>query len=508
MTETSSPALLEEQQARYLANMGDDAPGLAYWRLGNDQIIALAALDAWSAGVLQDGGAISLGDWDDDPACATTDEVVRLVRLLHQDPVPLYPVSGFDLADDGTLRFQHTDATYRMRRPDQGTRADALAMADGPVWDAAAVMRLWTLCATADCIAYLEHQMGLYDLGLDREAWSAMERIVGSALQEHFSIGQVRNAVWRTVKDAAALSRRQYYNTAKASKTILRKLDRHLATAIGDPGFEHYQRIEETPIGAVLLYMRKRFGFDDRTSGPEVFGLLQASAESGCEAPAYKDITTGRLFFGGTLSDFDERLVALLDPDAEVLWSHGGRGSVGYVRSDLTLQHGLIRAVFTHLGVAPPDLQVVPNDPAVLAAALRAGGIDTDRATTIAGALWRCVVPSGFVALVRSLGIASSLLAVQEGFSYVDDGCFVAKMRMATEDLSIELLDSEERAVEEDVPLWHQAVVESLGFGDDGALASLLARRIWRSITTDPSRKSALMTGIAGHLQRLAGEGE
>lgn len=146
MTETSSPELLEEQQARYLANMGDDAPGLAYWRVGDDQIIALAALDAWSAGVLQDGGAITLGDLDGDPACATTDEVVRLVRLLHQDPVPLYAVSGFDLANDGTLRFRHAGSTYRMRRPDQGTRADALAMANGPV--SLLARRIWRSITT------------------------------------------------------------------------------------------------------------------------------------------------------------------------------------------------------------------------------------------------------------------------------------------------------------------------------------------------------------------------
>lgn len=310
---TDRKALLKEKTDRYIAEMEASGAGVNYNNVTTDRLLILEALNDWSGRLLAEGGDLKLTYECDDPACATQYEMDALIDRMHAKPVLFYPVSGFSLADDDGLRFHRTLSSYRLMPHAGGSRTDAIGIAESShIQDVDAAMNLWSLCATEDCLAYLKYQMAEHGLYFGDDELSATRQIIASALLTNFSIGQVWNAIWRSVRDAAALSARPYYNVTKAAKTIPKKIDKVLTQHAGERGgFPAYDRLASLPMGAVLTLLMNRFGIEDDSPGPEVHSKFSSDAALAPKHPKPDEgrvLVQGTFFFVHEITPFD-RLV-------------------------------------------------------------------------------------------------------------------------------------------------------------------------------------------------------
>lgn len=316
-------ALLKQKSDDYIATMEAPGCGVRYSQVSTDRLLILEALNDWSGYSLAEGGSIKLPAGCDDPACASRYELTELVGRMHTNPVVFYPVSGFTLGDADQLRFGYADATYRMTPESNGSRMDAIMIAEAShIRDVDAAMSLWAMCATEDCIAYLSYQMNEHNLYFEDDELAATRQIITSALLTNFSVGQVWNAIWRSVRDAAALSARPYYNVAKASKTIPKKIDKVLTQHIGTrKEFSAYERLASLPMGAVLTLLLNRFGIKDDTPGPEVRAVF--ASDAALAPPVSKQIedtddegralVCGTFFFTSDITSLDRLLLSCFD---------------------------------------------------------------------------------------------------------------------------------------------------------------------------------------------------
>lgn len=327
-------ALLKNESDAYVHSM--EVGSLDYDRVATDRLLILEALNDWSSGRLAEGGDIALNYRCDDPACASEFELKELVSRMHAKPVILYPVTGFSLADDNGLRFNSFTATYRLVPHAGGRRSEAVRVAESSrIHDVESAMSLWALCATEDCLEYLRYLLDEHGMRLEEESESAARQLISSALLSNFSIGQVWNATWRAVKDAAALSTRQYFNAAKASRTVPKKIDKVLTQNVAcRGGFGAYDRIAALPMGAVLTLLLHRFGIEDDTPGPEVRSKFEADAAlappraEGSRADDWREVVTGTMFFTGEMTPLDRLVLSCFDglhlPDPEPVFEHDG----------------------------------------------------------------------------------------------------------------------------------------------------------------------------------------
>ena len=314
-------ALLKQKGDNYIATMEAAGSGVNYTRVSTDRLLILEALNDWSGRLLAEGDDIKLTHGCDDPACASKFELSELVTRMHAAPMILYPVSGFGLSDKDDLRFGHESSSFRMTPHTSGSRADAISIAESNhIRDVDAAMNLWALCATEDCLAYLRYQMDEHGLAFGEEEFVAARQIITSALLTNFSAGQVWNAIWRSVKDAAALSTRQYYNVLKASKTIPKKIDKVLTqNANTRAGFPAYDRLAAFPMGAVLSLLLSRFGIEDDAPGPEVRAKFAADAALAPPAPGdeveednSRALVRGTMFFIKDVTPMDRMVLSCL----------------------------------------------------------------------------------------------------------------------------------------------------------------------------------------------------
>ena len=271
-------ALLQKKSQDYVSGFEKKGSGINFDALPTDTLLILEAWNDWSGRALAEGGDLRLVAGGADPACATVAELNDLVKRAQRIPAALYPVSGFTLSEEDTLRFSFAGSAYRMNFHEDGSRASAIGIAETKhIADVDVAMQLWVACATEDCMAYLEYQAGLHSLYLDEESQESARRIIGAHLQRQFSIGQIWNAVWRSVKDAAALSKHRYWNSEKAAKKISKKIDKVLLDASSSAdAFTAYDRLEDLPPAAVLTLFRHRFGIGDTAPGPAVRACLEA----------------------------------------------------------------------------------------------------------------------------------------------------------------------------------------------------------------------------------------
>ena len=240
-------------------------------------LLLIEALNDWSNGALAQGGHIHFTVGGEHPCCATEHEAIEIAKLGFQQNV-YFPVSGFLLAEDDTLRFSLTLAGYCLHSPVKGSYTDIIQYAESQrIRDVDAAMQLWLLSATEDCIRYLVWQLEEVSLQLDSETEEKLRNIFHGALKKTFSIGQIWNAIWRTARDAAVLSKREYYNNAKAVRTLPKKIDKLLSDVLetGKP-FDHYERLEQLPPGALSTLFLRRFGISTLTPGPTVREIFAA----------------------------------------------------------------------------------------------------------------------------------------------------------------------------------------------------------------------------------------
>lgn len=370
-------ALLKEKVNDFISRMQAEKSRINFDRVPSDRLLIIEALNEWSAGALSEGRDVPINTHGDDPACATAREWDELVARIFNEQRLLYPVTAFVLTEDTErITLYHHRASYRLQAHIDGSRMSAVNIArEKHITDVDACHQLWLMCATEDCMAYLQVQMDLYSLDLTEEDGDTTRRIVGGFLQDQMSPGQVWNAMWRTVRNAAAMSKRQYYNGAKAAALIPKYLDKELIQAMGASTFAPFNRIVTTPVGAVLTLFRKKFGIDDTTPGRQVRAALAVDARLALpsedvqeeqDEPIERSLVQGAFYFNGSCEGFDAVVMSCFQNirmgTTEIDWSSSG----GLGRWDFTANESytfnadaFIKEVRAVLAFDPPEFDAV-----------------------------------------------------------------------------------------------------------------------------------------------------
>lgn len=354
----------------YVASMEKAGSGVNYQRAPTDLLLILEALNDWSSRQLAEGGEIRLTTFCTDPACATYAERNELISRMYKHQGILYPVSGFNLSAENHLRFNFEEATFRMMPNTGGSRMDGIGIAESShVRDAEAAFKLWAFCATEDCIAYLINQAEEHNLAPAPDTLDDCRQIISSALMTHFSLGQVWNAIWRSVRNAATLSTRTYYNIPKASKTIPKKIDKILTKYSGSlTEIEPYERIPAQPLGAVLSLLLRRFGIADDTPGPTVRTIFIQDAQLAPPSPDEeteeddgRSLVTGTMYFSQKPTPLDLMVLGCFEglnlETTEPVWDdQNGFGHIHYTLNAIDVFNGpaFLRLYLAARGIPEP----------------------------------------------------------------------------------------------------------------------------------------------------------
>ncbi|MDK9702524.1 MAG: hypothetical protein OEL20_05245 [Sulfuritalea sp.] len=279
MTNSPKAALLEERIRAYLNEIESPDRTLDYAALPCDVLLVVQAINDWSNGALAEGADLRLSYACADPCGATEEDVLQLVERSRTDRAVLSPVSAFNLNDKDELCYSKLQSAYRLTPHRGGSRRDAVMIAEAqPVDDADLAMKLWLDASVEDCMAYLEHQMQTHELALEPPERETTRNILRNALM-NISVAQAWSTIWRAVQNAAALSTRQYYNRAKAARTIPKKIDAFITASLtSKQPLQAYDRIADNPMGAVQTLMNTRFGITERTTGAQARQIFMEQA--------------------------------------------------------------------------------------------------------------------------------------------------------------------------------------------------------------------------------------
>lgn len=519
--------LLEQERDAYLAKMEAPDSALNYAWQSADRLLALEAINDWSGRTLAEGGDVMLTVGCDDPCCATYAERDALLALLHKSPVMLYPVSGFGLSDTDDLTFSYSKSSFRMPPQIGGTTADGIRVAEKiHIDDVDLAMHLWVTCATESCMAYLCSEMDKHNLHLEAEDTSAIRGIVKSSIQDRFSQGQIWNAMWRSVKDAAALSTRQYYNSAKAAKTLPRKIDSVLTQAAESlDSFDAYDRVKSNPIGAVLTLFLHRFGIHDRTTGAEVRSKL--STDAALSSP--KESTTtqtehscvkGSFYFSDEPTPLDQLILSCFSDIKLDVESPTLEDDQGLRRIDFSLKgpYSFDKKAFgtqllPMLGAVPPTREDISRHELAAAEAIANGEEFVDASgrqeafiecLTNVGIPRRLAIsvyyrthypsdPSDVVRLATRLPLQSAIAAVRwDGASIYAEGLeHSSELEAGGWRISIPEINLEPAGDD-------RAVIEAIASENYDRLAAIISTGFCRSISSDdPTRYATLLRMIA-----------
>ncbi len=535
--EAGQAAILEQKAHAYVAGMEGEGKGINFGHVPTDRLLIVEALNDWSAGSLGEGGSVRFTYSGADPTCATVGELQELLSRVHRGLALLYPVTGFLLSDDGEgLRYRQLEASYRLTAHSDNSRASAINVAEAKhVSDTEACHQLWLFCATEDCVAYLWHQMDSYGLQLEEEDAAAVRRLISGFIQDQFSPGQVWNAIWRSVKQAAALSKRQYFNDAKAAKTIPKHIDKVLTEALGNTSFQAYDRLVATPVGAVLMLFRQRFGIDDTTPGMRVREVLAADAAL---APAHEEsidegetqgnsvvervLLQGTLYFSKQYTEFDRIALSCiegmkLDPGAPDWDDAGEMGRMDFTTPDLYAFNGraFFQAVHELLAIDPPSDDEVahralstPEDKwareagyrALASESLTAAGVTLTAARQMSWAMQYPIEPDELVALLKGIPLPSGLTGMRVKYASIDNDYSVHKDVIAAGNYTFDIPEALFEPEGDD-----RDIVACVLEGDAERLAMILAASVARTIRCDiEANQAALLERVAQNLLDMA----
>lgn len=533
--------LLKQKSDAYIDRIEASETKVNYDQLPADQLLVVEAFNDWSAGALGEDVDVRFTYSGTDPTCSTIDELKNLLDRLHGNRAILYPVTGFVLSDDEqNLEYRPMDATYRLRPHLDGSRASAVRVAESKhVSSLDAAHQLWIFSATEDCFAYLSHQMGLYGLQLEDEDASAVRRLVASYLQDRFSPGQVWNAMWRSVKHAAALSKRQYFNSTKAAKTLPKQIDKVLHEALEDASFHPYDRMLSTPVGAVLMLFQQRFGIGDTTPGSRAREILASDAALAPPAPPAnpaddeasgaasdsdeRNLTRGTLYYSEDFTELDKLVLSCFDGiqvESELPeWDEAGLiGRLDFTLPGLYAFDGLpyYKAVMRSLGAAEPSddevarrAQEMPDNRWATEAAfsrlsteaLLTAGVSPNAAHRMSVARRFPIEPEDVVAMVRGVPLPSGLVGMRIDYTTLYDDYAVSKEALAVGDLTLEI---PQRWLEPDA-CDDEDLVRKFVAGDSAALTLAIATALSRGLrSADGASQPDLLEQIGTHLVAIA----
>ena len=523
-------ALLKQKEYEYISSMETPGTGINYNLLATDRLLILEAINDWSGRALSEGGDIRFTYECDDPCCATDFELIELASRMHCAPIIFYPASGFVLSDEDELRFGYFKSSFRMVAHIGGSRAHGIGIAESRhIQDVEAALQLWAFCATEDCIAYLNEQMDAHNLTFDEEGYQAVRQIITSAILDRFSIGQVWNAMWRTVKDAAALSTREYYNKAKAAKTIPKKLDRVLTLADGDPSFEAYDRIETRPLGALLTLFLQRFGITDSMIGAQVRAKLTADAALAARDASDDDeidegrgLIMGTMFFMHHFTELDRLLLScfrgLETEHQEPLWDEDHVvGWIDYHIADISFDgKTFIAKLFALLGLAlPSDIDFTRHAAAAkqyradtgkwldetgwcgaISEVLVKGGVPRQDADIISSYFRSYPALDDVVRILPHIPVPAGLCGIRVTHAHVYPGYVEQSDCLFVENFAISMPEMEMMPDHSDVVLFRHVMNKDFGY-----LAEVFTSSILQAVYhADEKQKNHLLTLIANNL--------
>lgn len=206
---------------------------------------------------------------------APTDTDSFITKLWHggvilDDPRKAKPNAYF-LKDDQLWHYNNLVAYFVIHDENCEIAENALMLLQNrPFRDVASLRALWLDYAVSDCMAYLFGQTDLHGMSIDDVGIQEIRATLHTALQR-YSISELWSAIWKVVKDAAALAQREYYNKAKATATISGKLMRHLeSVAKGKAELKLWDRPADQPAGTIGQVFYDFFDLDENARGAEL----------------------------------------------------------------------------------------------------------------------------------------------------------------------------------------------------------------------------------------------
>ena len=136
---------------------------------------------------------------------------------------------------------------------------------------------LWIDYATSECMSYALDLSSQYGFEIEEDESNKIESIIRVALST-YSISNLWSMIWMVVKDAAALSTREYYNKKKAAATLPGKLNRHLEDVSKEKrSLRSWERPSGQSCSALGEIFYEIWMFDEHTPGTEVANIFQTS---------------------------------------------------------------------------------------------------------------------------------------------------------------------------------------------------------------------------------------
>jgi len=187
----------------------------------------------------------------------------------------LSPAGTFTDSDKG-VRYYPSRAVYQLTLSSSGaSRGDVIdRLRQRDFGKSNTLTKLWLDLATAECMRYLHDQCELHNLPIDDELVPQISSAIRIAT-ELYSVAELWNVIWKIVRDAATLARRDYYNPAKAAATLPGKFKRLLEKVLkGEATLKSWQRPEHQPSGTLGELFMEIFGIDEQTPGVEAMDIL------------------------------------------------------------------------------------------------------------------------------------------------------------------------------------------------------------------------------------------
>lgn len=190
----------------------------------------------------------------------------------------LSPADAFDVSDDEIFYYANK-VVYQMTQPSSGQScADSLdGLQKREFLPSPALAELWLDHASSECLRYVHDQADMHNLPVDYELELQISSAIRVALKL-YSVAEVWSVIWKVVRDAASLSRRDYYNPAKAATTLPGKLKRYFEKAKkGEVVLKPWTRPDHQPTGTLGDLFSEIFGIDQDTSGQVAMDVLLPS---------------------------------------------------------------------------------------------------------------------------------------------------------------------------------------------------------------------------------------
>lgn len=256
-----------------------------------------------------------------------------ITKLVQQDILIFRPdisPPGSFASRENQISYYPSKIIYQMTQPSSDlTRAAALtSIRQREFRPSVALAELWLDHACSECLRYVHDQAELHNLPIDNDLHLQISSVIRVAAKT-YSVSEIWSLLWKVVRDAASLSRRDYYSPSKAAATLPNKVKRQIERVNkGEVVVKPWSRPDHQPTGTLGELFSEIFGIDEDVSGHIAMEILSqpvasTSAPSSSTSPMER-VHADRLFLAASGHG-----VAL-----EVLEAFSEATGMGYSQSD------------------------------------------------------------------------------------------------------------------------------------------------------------------------------